>query len=167
MKNKAYRSQLDIIQHHSKEAPVNIVGIANDFGITIKADNLSSQVSGVIKKDGVVNGIPKYTIIVNQNDNPYRQRFTIAHELAHFILHKFFIGDGIQEDALYRSGLSDAMERQANRLAADILMPENLVKKLMFEHNNDVSVVAKKLEVSKEALRILVSSEKFRSCWIS
>lgn len=160
MKKRLYKSKIDIIEKYSKEAPVNLVGIANDFGIAIHASNLGSQVAGVIKKDDKLGGSSGYVILVNQNDAPYRQRFTIAHELSHFILHKFFIGDGIQEDPLYRSGLSNTMERQANRLAANILMPLSLVKQLLKDYNCDITVIAKKLEVSKKALEILLSSNR-------
>jgi Zn-dependent peptidase ImmA (M78 family) len=51
----------------------------------------------------------------------------VAHELAHFLLHSEHINKGISDDVLYRSSLSDRREAQANRLAADILMPDNLV----------------------------------------
>lgn len=52
---------------------------------------------------------------------------TAAHELAHLLLHREEIGSGIEDDVLYRSSLSDRREHQANRLAADILMPEALL----------------------------------------
>ncbi|MDP9139968.1 MAG: ImmA/IrrE family metallo-endopeptidase, partial [Pseudomonadota bacterium] len=63
----------------------------------------------------------------NRHDPPKRQRFTVAHEIAHFLLHRDDIGDGISDDVLYRSNLSDKREQQANRLAADILMPATLI----------------------------------------
>jgi Zn-dependent peptidase ImmA (M78 family) len=42
-------------------------------------------------------------------------------------LHRDEIGTGIEDDVLYRSSLSDRREQQANRLAADILMPGELL----------------------------------------
>lgn len=44
------------------------------------------------------------------------------------MLHRDDIGDGIKDDVLYRSSLSDRREAQANRLAADILMPKGLLE---------------------------------------
>lgn len=41
------------------------------------------------------------------------------------------------------------MERQANRLAANILMPRILVDKLMSQYKGDITLVAKKLQVSQ------------------
>ena len=66
----------------------------------------------------------RFVVTVNRNHPETRRRFTVAHEIAHFVLHRDLIGDGIVNDGLYRSEtLSDATERQANRYAADILMP--------------------------------------------
>ena len=60
-----------------------------------------------------------------------RRRFTIAHEIAHFLLHRDKIGDQLSDDAMYRSSLSSDDERAANRLAADILMPMGLIQDYM------------------------------------
>ena len=63
-----------------------------------------------------------------------RQRFTVAHELAHYLEHRpHIIGDGLTDDigVLFRSnqsGVSFNMEREANRIAAEILMPEKLLE---------------------------------------
>lgn len=65
-------------------------------------------------------GTSGVAIYVNKGHHVNRRRFTTAHEIAHFILHQDFIGDGIADDGLYRSKLSNAMEAQANKLAADI-----------------------------------------------
>lgn len=71
----------------------------------------------------------EFTISVNSSHSETRKRFTIAHEIAHYVLHRDQIGDGITDDALYRSDtLSTMTERQANQYAAEILMPWQLVK---------------------------------------
>ena len=62
-----------------------------------------------------------------------RKRFTIAHEIAHFILHSDQLVRGDIEETLYRGGLSDRLETEANKLAADILMPLSLIEKLIGE----------------------------------
>jgi len=145
-------SVIDIINKYSIEAPVNILAIAKELDIKLEPVDLGSQIAGSITK----NSDSKYIIRYNTRDNEYRQRFTIAHELAHFLLHKASIGDGIQESPLYRSGLSSTMEKQANRLAANILMPRSLVDKLMAEESNNIDIVANRLNVSKKALEILL-----------
>jgi Zn-dependent peptidase ImmA (M78 family) len=103
---------------------VRLPELARALGVSVKAATLGPGISGEIRPtpDGV-----GYVIRINRHDPPKRQRFTVAHELAHIILHRDEIGNGIEDDVLYRSGLSDRREQQANRLAADILMPEDLL----------------------------------------
>ncbi len=149
-------SPQEIIEKYSREAPVNLAGIANELGVTLLEENLGTQVAGMIKKDPEKGGKSGFVIYVNSSDNPRRQRFTIAHELAHFMLHRELIGDGIQEDALYRGGFTDEIEKQANRLAASILMPFKLLQNIAPTAGN-IGDLAKKLGVSEAALKIRLS----------
>ncbi|MGL6493539.1 ImmA/IrrE family metallo-endopeptidase [Aeromonas veronii] len=73
---------------------------------------------------------------VNKNHHPNRQRFTIAHELGHFIHHRSLIGDGINDNKLYRStnqgkyfnqNITLGHEKEANTFAASLLMPREVV----------------------------------------
>ncbi len=80
----------------------------------------------MILKEG--NG--EYAIYSNGKDPKVRRRFTYAHELAHFLLHKEHIGDGLRENPLFRSILSNQQEIEANKLAADILMPLPILNEL-------------------------------------
>ena len=64
------------------------------------------------------------------------------------------IGDGIRDDGLYRSGLSDAVEVEANRLAADILMPRHLVRRALSEGVRAVPDLARNFGVSQRAMEI-------------
>lgn len=156
-------SPQQIIDRHSQEAPVNLIGIAGSLGLTVLWEDLGPEIAGAIKKENRIGEEEhKYVILVNKADNHYRQRFTIAHEIAHFLFHKPFIGDGLQEDVLYRSKLSNSMERVANMMAASMLMPNHLVTKLIKEHNWDVEIISKKLQVSRKALEITLASYKNR-----
>jgi hypothetical protein len=110
------------IESFQDSAPVRLPELAKALGVSVKAATLAPGISGEIRPtDG------GYVIRINRHDHPKRQRFTVAHELAHYLLHKDDIGTGIEDDVLYRSSLSDKREQQANRLAADILMPQNLI----------------------------------------
>ena len=110
------------IEAFQDAAPIRLSELARELGVQVKAATLAPGISGEIRpeRDGFV-------IRVNRHDPPKRQRFTVAHELAHFILHREDIGEGIRDDVLYRSSLSDRREAEANRLAADILMPKTLL----------------------------------------
>jgi Zn-dependent peptidase ImmA (M78 family) len=64
-------------------------------------------------------------IIVNQYDPPLRRRFTIAHELGHFFLHKS------REAPLYAhrdEGSRSREEEEADRFALYLLVPEGMLR---------------------------------------
>lgn len=145
----SHAEALKIIRAHQQSAPVQVVPIAEALGLRVqRATFPQGDISGLIRKeDG------GYTIYVNKSHGLNRRRFTIAHEIAHFVLHRDAIGDGLVDDALYRSGLSSRMEAEANGLAADILMPWHLLVDEDLEENT-VLEIAKKYQVSKAAMAI-------------
>jgi Zn-dependent peptidase ImmA (M78 family) len=118
----------DFIASFHNELPVKVGNIASQLGVKIKVSTLQTGISGEIRNES-----GQYVIRVNRHDTKERQRFTIAHEIGHFMLHKELIGDGIIDDALYRSKLSDKLEAEANKFAADILMPWNVMKQKISE----------------------------------
>ncbi|WP_225768501.1 ImmA/IrrE family metallo-endopeptidase [Inquilinus sp. Marseille-Q2685] len=121
--------KMEIIKRHQNSAPVDVFAIAKDLGLSVYLfDDWPDDLSGVIAKDSESPG--GYLIGVNGKHARTRQRFTVAHEIAHFVLHEELIGDGLTEDALYRSRLSNSIEAQANRMAADILMPWKLINQV-------------------------------------
>src|SRR3546814_13450473 len=79
----------------------------------------------MIRKDAERGGESGFAIYVNGSHPRVRRRFSIAHEIAHFALHRNLIGDGVTDDAMYRSNLSSAVEVQSNRMAAAIMMPRS------------------------------------------
>jgi predicted transcriptional regulator len=138
-----------------QKAPVNLRGLAEHLGISVwEMPNLPETISGKIFRDTAHGGASGYSIGVNAREGYTRKRFTLAHEIAHFLLHKSLIGDGIQDDALYRSELSGPQEVEANRLAADILMPYHLIRSMQTQGVRDVNALAQKLEVSVVAMKI-------------
>lgn len=112
--------QRQIIREHQTGFPVRLSVLARALGVSVQASTLAPGISGELRPDGA----GAFVIRINRHDARVRQRFTVAHELAHYLLHRDQIGGGIRDDVLYRSNLSDAREAEANRLAADILMPE-------------------------------------------
>jgi Zn-dependent peptidase ImmA (M78 family) len=158
------KDALSIIQSYLTEAPVNIEGIIRSLGIRLdKKAELDNDISGQIEKlsDG------SYKISVNKNDHYFRQRFTMAHELGHFIFHRSLIGDGVDDNKVYRSTdtgkfynmcITREHETQANQFAASILMPESLVRKLRDELGDDLDKLSNKLQASKQAVSILMNA---------
>jgi hypothetical protein len=147
----------ETIQAHQFEAPVKISSLAKAINVPVKGSTLPPGISGEIRPEpSTASG---FVIRINRHDPSRRQRFTAAHELAHFLLHRDQIGSGISDDVLYRSSLSDRREAEANRLAADILMPDELVKEWMETakalHVEDVAeYLADRFDVSLAAMKI-------------
>lgn len=119
-----------VVEHHVlRGPPVKLSALARDLGLTVKSTAFANQsISGEIRLEEN----RSFIVRVNKFENKVRQRFTVAHEISHFLLHRHIIEEenGIRDDVLYRSDLSNKIEAEANRLAADILMPANMVLEL-------------------------------------
>lgn len=137
-----------IIKSFHNTFPVKLSELALKFNIKTYEGELPNMASGQIKK--TANNT--YAITVQRGQSIERQRFTAAHELAHFLLHKDQIGDGVIDNAMYRSHLSNALETQANKLAADILMPMSEMDKKLPNHT--IGELAEYFEVSQQAIRV-------------
>ena len=118
-------------------------------------DTLPTNISGKIFRDTEHGGPSGFSIAVNLTEAPVRQRFTVAHEIAHFLLHRSRLEAGdLTDDTMYRSGLSSKEEADANKLAAYILMPFSLINDLVNSGIKDIPTLAAKLQVSQLALKI-------------
>ncbi|HJZ57378.1 MAG TPA: ImmA/IrrE family metallo-endopeptidase [Gemmataceae bacterium] len=70
-------------------------------------------------------------VFVNASDPVPRQRFTAAHELGHFVLHREEMGGQVSKadtpaDVELTDEQSDRHEREANRFAVELLMPADV-----------------------------------------
>lgn len=131
--------------------PVNVVGLAHRLGVRVFDTPWPDHISGKIQRDKERGGESGYAIFVNKAHPETRKRFTIAHEIAHYVLHEDQIGDGIFDDALYRSGLPERIEAQANGLAADILMPWSVLQQHLGKNPKQL---AEMFNVSESAMNI-------------
>lgn len=94
----------------------------------------------------------EFYITLNKDEPITRQRFTIAHELSHYFLHKpTVIANGTMNRALRTKYTKE--EREADKLASQILMPAYLVKDYLEE-----SALAEKLD---EPSSIIALAETF------
>jgi hypothetical protein len=105
------------------------------------------------------NDVAEWGIFYNGKASPERRRFTIAHELGHFILHR-----GQQQsfncdkESVY-SGIDTirVIEREADDFASNLLMPGDLLREWISNQRIDLrvlSAIAKRFKVSFEALCI-------------
>lgn len=123
-----------------KSYPVEIVRICKENGIKVFEEYLDSDVSGLIVVDE--KNWEKYEtnqfIIVNLAESAVRRRFTIAHELAHYILHRNGNRLYAHRDMTSDSSARSSIEQEANYFAANILMPETLVREKVEDIKNEI-----------------------------
>jgi Zn-dependent peptidase ImmA (M78 family) len=130
--------------------PVDPVHVARTMGVKVLDASLDDDVSGaLVKKEGA-----DPSILLNAGDSRNRRRFTCAHELGHFIRrtdepHKYEYVD--YRDQRSSTG-TDEEEMFANSFAANLLMPEPLVKTFHEQELPDFRM-AKKFGVSQEAMQ--------------
>lgn len=144
-----------VLDKHQQHAPVQMIPIAEDLGIKVyRVLGWPDTVSGRIFRSEERGGDSGFAIEVNASHHENRRRFTIAHEIAHYVLHYNDIGDGLYDDALYRSGLSNYKEVQANQWASRILMPDHLVRQAIMQFGENVVELARVFGVSTTAMSI-------------
>lgn len=111
--------------------PVPLTDIVTSYGLDIVYADFSplpqgNEIAGFIDFENK-------KIYVNKDDPPNRQRFTIAHELGHYILHPDLIKNESKYKVLLRRPLNDKKytpeETEANCFAAYLLVPSELLEK--------------------------------------
>ena len=140
--------------------PVPVEDIIRSRGIAIQPAANLGDVSGLVLRKG-----KEIVIGVNKKQVATRQRFTLAHELAHALLHH---GEEVRFDKDFRvnlrsevSGLGiDVKEIEANFFAACLLMPRRLLESdpdaalVDVEDAQAVAKLAKRFGVSAHAMSI-------------
>jgi Zn-dependent peptidase ImmA (M78 family) len=153
------KSEMGIVARHLKRAPVDLKAIFDELGIAFEERWMDDGASGSITRSS-----DSFTIAVNALESPNRQRFTAAHELAHYLLHRDLMGDGKKMhrhvDSLYGAGeqtgdvvFNRSHEIEANRIAAKIVMPKRLVEQ-EYAKTTDAAILATRFGVSKAAMEI-------------
>lgn len=147
-----------------KELPVPVDRIAKSLGAQILLRSLDDGLSGFVLRHGA-----RRVIGINTFHPKVRQRFTLAHEIGHMLLH--------DQDELHvdhptwrlRSGISsaglDTEEMESNLFAAELLMPRAFLDEdlksveLVGPLDDDlVYALAEKYQVSTQALLIRLAS---------
>lgn len=144
-----------------RKPPVPVEELARRAGLVLKFEPLAGDaMSGMLhrKAQGALVG-------VNSLDSPTRQRFTIAHELGHFLLHDKELHIDESYPLRFRNDKSskgvDGAEIEANQFASHLLMPaaflENDVRELGpidVDDTETIATLAKLYEVSPQAMTL-------------
>ncbi len=147
--------------------PVDVEELAQHMGVSIVWKELEEKTSGALfAQDG------QAVIAVNNRHSQRRQRFTVAHELGHYVLHwkagekaTAFVDGALsfRRDVRSQTGELD-VEMEANAFAAELLMPRLEVEKLTVAHQldlNDEKAIRKLstiFKVSEQALTVRLLS---------
>lgn len=147
-----------------RRVPVDVLAIA---------DRLRMEVSvATFERPDISGAIQCFTsgrahIWINRFDAPTRQRFTIAHEIGHSVLH-LQAGDAFSEpEALIDADLTAfrtetppatsvdyEREREANAFAAALLMPRPLLQETLLRRPRSSDAMAALFQVSTTAMTI-------------
>ena len=155
-----------LLRNHKIAAPaVPVEQIAKSEGLEIAYHDLEDNVSGLLIRRE--HGSP--VIAVNVRHHKHRQRFTIAHELGHYLLHQdrptVFVDQLLVHFRAERSASrADPREAEANTFAAALLMPEQLLQQALQDNPIDIGDeeavrrFAQEFAVSPQALTIRLAS---------
>lgn len=130
-----YSSASELLEHLRSEgkiafqAPIDVYKVASELGIYFEDDySLPSTTVGTISFHDETAAVVK----INPFQNSYipRRRFTLAHEIGHFCLHRTKSQNGFS-DSMHTMSRTESywnpIESEANNFAAQLLMPKPLV----------------------------------------
>jgi Zn-dependent peptidase ImmA (M78 family) len=148
-----------LAQHGIVAAPVPVDRIARQMGVRVQFAPLDNDLSGMAHiRNGVV------IVGVNSLHAPNRQRFTLAHEIGHVVLHRHILEGAVHVDRVLlrdrnSSAGTDSLEIQANAFASELLMPTDVLdtllggRQVVLDDDEEVAALAKKFRVSESAMR--------------
>ena len=128
----AAQKMLELLEDQASVFPVKVVELSKKLGFEIyRASFDDEQQSGLIVVDSSLPENMEVTsskvVFLNRNDSTAHQRFTVAHELGHYIFdyreentptycEAYITNDDPEKE-------SSEKERRVNRFAAELLMP--------------------------------------------
>jgi Zn-dependent peptidase ImmA (M78 family) len=164
----ARRQAADLLrQGHVRRAPVPVEKLAALLDAEIVLQPYSGEISGIVHRNRDGSAV----IGVNSSDTILRQRFTIAHEIGHLLLHT---NENLHVDKNFPIGLRNEIsgksvnenEIEANQFAAALLMPPDLLAKDIKPFIGEdvlfaIRKLARKYRVSEQAMSIRLSSLRY------
>jgi Zn-dependent peptidase ImmA (M78 family) len=133
---------LDLFEQH--RAPIDVEKIVTGLDIVLEDLPTESKLSGeAMYRDG-----HQPVVRVNRDESAVRQRFTIAHELGHLLLHPIATH---HRDSEYRN--NGPLETEANAFAVDLLLPAWLVWEVAGYVGIDDTALANAFRVSIQAMK--------------
>ncbi len=149
----ARQKALDILRlTNIKTAPISLDLACEKLGFKIVPYDFPESMSALLIIEG-----NNRVIGVNKNHSSVRQRFSVAHELGHFVSgHEDFNHEEVAHIDREKKYLNrfHRMEEEADEFAAELLMPESLLKNDFHTFSREIEDLARKYEVSQQAMTI-------------
>ena len=127
------------------EYEVPIIDTARYLGFHVEyLDNMADQHSAIIYPDDMLIGL-------NKNHHEHRQRFSLGHELGHYLLKHPPEFELPPEEA-------DICNKEANEFSGELLVPLESLKQAL-NHTKVISELASLFNVSQEVLAIKILNQ--------
>ena len=146
-------------RHDVTTCPLDVERLAEQvYGIPVIYEPMDNDDSGLLERmdnDG-------WKIFVNSYHGYKRQRFTIAHELAHYFLHRnrqSRFADHVFARSLHEQS---PMEVEANEFAAKLLMPKEEFRKAIEDGITKISELSEHFQTSMLAVEYRAKNLGYR-----
>lgn len=141
------KAKEDGLQDSNGKLDIKSFIVKNYPEVQLVMQPLESNISGeLICNNG------KWSIIINTKHPSTRQRFTMSHELGHYVSHRQK-NNKFSDSLFYRKNeKKDSLEYQADKFAAEILMPESFVRSAINRGIINVDELADMFGVSGQAM---------------
>lgn len=140
-----------VIEKNNITPPFDLVALASNYASVEEVD-IPWEIDGITLFLKVSGKRPK--IIINENSARRRKRFTLAHELAHVII-PWHVGNIVDANIFEgRDYEYNSYESEANKFAAELLMPSNWVNSLAAKFDSPADIflnIIKDADVSPSA----------------
>lgn len=145
-----------ISDKHGLSVPIDVFELATQYA-NVKSIRFPVNLDGICLNLKVSGKTP--TIIVNSDKSSKRQRFTLAHEIGHVLIpwHTGTIVDEIDISEKFENGSYWEMESEANRFAAELLMPKSWTRAIIEKCQNPcemLQIISDSADVSVPAALI-------------
>ena len=138
-----------LIDCHVTKLPLKPVQIAAQYQLQCVYDEIEQ--AGKVTNNGI--------ILLNKSQSVQRQRFTVMHELGHYLL------GHVGSDPRYRDSSRTAEEQEADRFAVGCLMPACVLWALHATTAKEIAALCnvsmQAAEIRSRRMQILLARNKF------
>lgn len=144
MESARLRAARLLAEHNIERPPTpdGLVYLMSDR-LLVQLDDMPVELPGMLARN-----YPRSVIWLRKGDQPVRRRFTLWHEVGHFLMHM-----GIYY-CLAKGARETRTERQADEFAANVLMPRGWLLRDLAEVTCEPRTLAQRYGVSLQAMTI-------------